>query len=91
MEYSVEYCVTFALVVIDVVHFKQIRRFDNELKYDFNDIDYCLHVKQENELMVVYNPEAIAFHDESATRKIDDKIGVSSELRYFKSKHKGVL
>lgn len=88
--FKIDKQVTFALVALNHQVIEMIGKLDENLPYDFNDIDYCIRcgmvVKQ-----VVYNPEAIAVHEESATRKIDDKISQVDDLKYFKAKYKELL
>jgi len=84
--FDTENCVTFALVAIDVAKYRELGGMDENLPYDFNDIDYCLRCKEVG-YKVLYNPMAKAIHHESVTRKIDDKCGVSEDIKYFRNKH----
>lgn len=83
-------CVTFALVALSKANMGLIGLLDEKLPYDFNDIDYCIRC---NSIMkqVVYNPEAVAIHEESATRKVDGKTSERDDLKYFKNKHERIL
>lgn len=83
-------CVTFALVAIDVKKYRLIGGIDEMLPHDFNDIDYCLRCKKSG-FNVLYNPQAVAIHRESETRKVDGKCGMIEETKYFKQKHKGLF
>jgi GT2 family glycosyltransferase len=63
--------VTFALVAIRRGLFGNIE-FDERFPYSYNDVDFCWQAKREKNRLL-YNPEAVAIHLESATRKYDKK------------------
>lgn len=81
--------VTFALVGVDIDKVLSVGGFDENLAYDFNDIDLCIRCMKEYD--VVFNPFAVAVHHESLTRITDGKCGVVEEITYFKNKHRELL
>lgn len=84
--YSNPSAVTFALAGVNLVAFRRIGGFEEALAYDFNDIDLCIRMRQAG-YDVLYVPECTATHLESATRKLDGKCGVSSDIEFFKKRH----
>lgn len=86
-DFNTECCVTFALVAIDTWKYKLLGGMDENLPYDFNDVDYCLRCKKAG-YRVLYNPQAEAIHHESVTRKTEGKCGVSADNEYFRNKHR---
>ncbi|MDO4343699.1 MAG: glycosyltransferase family 2 protein [Eubacteriales bacterium] len=63
--------VTAACMMVKRKVFEQAQGFDGELKVAFNDIDFCLRVR-ENGKLVVYNPFAELYHYESRSRGYED-------------------
>lgn len=63
--------VTAAAMMTKKSVFDSVNGFDEQLAVAFNDIDYCLRVRQKN-LLVVYNPYACFYHYESKSRGKDD-------------------
>ena len=51
--------------------FEAVNGFDEKLKVAFNDIDFCLRVREIGKL-VVYNPYAELYHYESKSRGLED-------------------
>ncbi len=59
--------VTGACMMVRRKVFDDVGGFDESLPVAFNDIDFCLRLRQRG-LLVVYTPQAILYHKESATR-----------------------
>ena len=51
--------------------FEELGGFDGELRVAFNDIDFCLRLRDSGRL-VVYNPYARMIHYESKSRGYED-------------------
>ncbi len=51
--------------------YEEVGGLDESFKVAFNDIDYCLKVRQAGKL-VVYNPYAELYHYESKSRGLED-------------------
>ena len=51
--------------------FEKVGGFSEELAVAFNDIDFCLKVRQAGKL-IVYNPYAELYHYESKSRGLED-------------------
>lgn len=62
---------TAACFMVKRQAFEQAGGFDEKLAVAFNDVDFCLRVRQAGYL-VVYNPDAQMYHDESKTRGYED-------------------
>ena len=62
--------VTAAVMLTKRDIFEQVHGFDEALAVAFNDVDFCLKVREINKL-VVYNPYAVFYHDESLSRGLD--------------------
>lgn len=60
--------VTAACMLVSHTLFRQIRGFDANLPVEYNDVDLCLRIRREGQ-RIVYAPEAVLYHYESATRK----------------------
>lgn len=60
--------VTGAVIATKLSIIKKIGYFNEKLKCDYNDIDFCLRL-QENGYRVVYNPFAQLYHFEGSTLK----------------------
>lgn len=60
--------VTAACLLISRALFRQIQGFDPTLPVEYNDVDLCLRIRREGH-RIVYAPEAVLYHYESATRK----------------------
>ncbi len=63
--------VTAACMMVKRSVFEELNGFDGLLKVAFNDIDFCLRVRQAGKL-VVYNPFAQLYHYESKSRGAED-------------------
>ena len=82
-EYS---AVTAACLMVNKTVFMEVGGMDTELKIAFNDVDFCLRVKEAG-YKIIYNPFSIWYHDESKTRGAEDtpeKIErFRGEIEYF--------
>lgn len=60
----------------------------------YNDIDYCLRLREAGYL-IVYTPYAAVYHHESASRahdlRPDQRARYESEIRYMRERHAGIL
>lgn len=65
--------VTAACMLTKKSLFDKVGGFTNELKVAFNDIDFCLKIRQLDKL-VVYNPYAEFYHYESKSRGLEDTV-----------------
>ncbi|MCD8081935.1 MAG: glycosyltransferase family 2 protein [Clostridiales bacterium] len=63
--------VTAACMMTKAELFRQVGGFTEELAVAFNDIDYCMKVRETGRL-VVYNPYAVMYHYESKSRGLED-------------------
>ncbi|MCD8122107.1 MAG: glycosyltransferase family 2 protein [Clostridiales bacterium] len=63
--------VTAACMMTRAELFRQVGGFTEELAVAFNDIDYCMKVRETGKL-VVYNPYAVMYHYESKSRGLED-------------------
>lgn len=63
--------VTAACMMVKRSVFEEVNGFDEKLKVAFNDIDFCLRVRETGKL-IVYNPYAELYHYESKSRGQDD-------------------
>lgn len=82
-EYS---AVTAACLMVKKSVYNTVGGMDVELKVAFNDVDFCLRVKEAGH-KIIYNPFAVWYHDESKTRGAEDtpeKIErFRGEIEYF--------
>lgn len=60
--------VTAACMLVPRPLFQQVRGFDSTLPVEYNDVDLCLRIRREGH-RIVYAPDAVLCHYESATRK----------------------
>lgn len=75
--------------------FFELKGFEEQLKVAFNDIDYCLRVREKNKL-VVFDPEVVLIHHESVSRGSDDvseekRQRFNSEVTFMKERWKRFL
>ena len=63
--------VTAACMLVPQTVFAQTGGFDEALSVAFNDVDLCLRIRETGHL-VVYDPYAVLYHDESRTRGAED-------------------
>ncbi|MBU3574774.1 glycosyltransferase family 2 protein [Polynucleobacter sp. UK-Mo-2m-Kol15] len=81
--------VTAACLVIRASIFKEVGGLDENLQIAFNDIDFCLRVREMG-YRNVWTPFAELYHHESATRGHEDtpekKVRFDSEVSYMKNR-----
>lgn len=81
--------VTAACMMVSKNVFDEVNGFDEDLAVAFNDIDFCLKVREIGKL-VVYNPNSEFYHYESKSRGKEDTkekvIRFKTEINKFKSK-----
>lgn len=86
--------VTAACMLVKRSVFEQVGGLEEKLKVAFNDVDFCLRVR-EKEYLVVYDPYAELYHYESKTRGAEDtkeKIRrFQTEIEYMRSHWIGLL
>jgi GT2 family glycosyltransferase len=87
--------VTFACAMTRRNVFEQLGGLnENELKIAFNDVDYCLRVREAGHL-IVYTPYALLHHYESKSRGYEDtpekQARFSNEVRYMQKRHAAIL
>lgn len=63
--------VTAACLMVKRTVFEEIDGFEEKLAVAFNDVDFCLRAREKGYL-VVYDPYAELYHDESKTRGAED-------------------
>jgi GT2 family glycosyltransferase len=67
---------------------------EDQLKIAFNDVDFCLRLR-EHGLLNVYTPYCEAYHHESVSRGVEDsseKIArFNAEVAYMKMRHASIL
>lgn len=86
--------VTAACMMTKKSVFEQVGGLSEELKVAFNDIDYCMKVRETGKL-VVYNPYAELYHYESKSRGLEDspekKERYYKEMEYFVKKWPDIM
>lgn len=86
--------VTAACMMVKHAVFEDVEGFTEQLAVAFNDVDFCLKVRQKGYL-VVYNPYAELVHYESRTRGAEDTEEkmrrFENECAYMKDKWKDIL
>ena len=74
--------------------FDEVNGFDENLSHAFNDVDYCLKIRERGYL-IVYTPYAELYHYESLSRGYEDspdkKRRFGNEIEYFQARWKEVL
>jgi GT2 family glycosyltransferase len=63
--------VTAACLLVKREAFEAVGGLDEQLKVAFNDIDFCLKVREKG-YRVIYNPYALLYHYESKSRGYED-------------------
>ncbi len=63
--------VTAACVLVDRKVYEEVGGLDEEYAVAFNDIDFCLRIREKGYL-IVYNPYAELYHYESKSRGLED-------------------
>ncbi len=86
--------VTGACMMTKKSIFEEIGGFDENMSHAFNDVDYCLKMREKGYL-VIYTPYAELHHHESLSRGYEvieeQKERFEKEIRYFKKKWENVL
>ena len=86
--------VTAACMVTRTEDFKSVGGLDEELSVAFNDIDYCMKLRERGKL-IVYNPYAECYHYESKSRGAEDtpekKLRFHREILLFGKRWERVL
>lgn len=83
------WAVTFGFVAIDADCYQSIR-LDENYPSDLNDMDFCLRAIKKG-WRVVYNPFAVAFHKESASRRESGHSNDPEGQKRFKRQYKKFL
>ena len=73
--------VTAACMMVKRQVFEEVQGFEEQLSVAFNDVDFCLRVR-EKEYLVVYNPYVELYHYESKSRGTEDS---KEKVRRFQS------
>lgn len=83
------YAVTAACLMTKRELYKKVQGLDEKFKVAFNDVDYCMKIRQLNKL-VIYTPYAKLYHYESKSRGYEDtpekKKRFDEEIELFKNK-----
>ncbi len=86
--------VTAACMMVDKKVFDEVGGLDERLRVAFNDVDFCMKVR-DKDYLVVYNPYAELYHYESKSRGQEDtpeKVArFAGEIDIFKSKWEAEL
>jgi len=86
--------VTGACLVIRKEIFEEVGGFSEKLRVAFNDIDFCLRVR-ESGYRNIWTPYAELYHHESATRGLENtgekQARFSKEVEYMKQRWGGLL
>lgn len=86
--------VTAACMMVDAKAYHAVGGFTEELAVAFNDVDFCLKLREEGKL-VVYVPEVEAYHYESKSRGAEDTPEKAKrfqgEIDYMREKWKKIL
>ncbi len=86
--------VTAACMMVDRRAWEAAGGFDENLAVAFNDIDFCLKVR-DNGYLVVYEPNVELYHYESKSRGYEDtpekQMRFQSEIDYMKARWKQIL
>jgi GT2 family glycosyltransferase len=86
--------VTAACLLTKRSVYEEVGGLEEDLKVAFNDVDFCLKVREKNYL-IVYNPNALLYHYESKSRGVDDTyekmIRFESEIEYMRKKWVDIL
>ena len=86
--------VTGACMMTKKAIFKEVGGFDEYLTHAFNDIDYCLRVREKGYL-IVFTPYAELYHHESISRGYENnpekRARLENEKEYFRSRWKAII
>lgn len=91
MDYS---AVTAALMMVKKEVYEQVHGFEEELSVAFNDVDFCLRVRELGYL-IVYDPLVEAYHYESKSRGAEDspeKVArFQTEIEFMRNRWENLL
>lgn len=91
MNYS---AVTAALLMVKKEVYDKVNGFEEELSVAFNDVDFCLRVREAGYL-IVYDPRVEAYHYESKSRGAEDspeKVArFQSEIEFMRNRWETLL
>ena len=79
--------VTFACAMMRREVFEEVGGLNESLPFNYNDVDFCLRIKEKGYL-IVYTPYSILIHHESVTRVSEV---TEYEANYMKSRWKRVI
>lgn len=83
--------VTAACMMVKRTVFEEVSGFTEELAVAFNDVDFCLKVREKGYL-IVYNPHVELYHHESRTRGPEDTkekiVRFQGEIAYMQKRWK---
>lgn len=86
--------VTAACLMVKRQAFEKIGGFEEKLAVAFNDVDFCLRVREAGYL-VVYNPYVEMYHFESKSRGAEDteekRRRFQTEIEYMRCRWQGIL
>ena len=86
--------VTAACMMVRKEVFEDVGGFDENLTVAFNDVDFCLKIR-EKDYLIVYTPYAELYHYESLSRGYDDKPEKKArflkEVEYVRAKWEHVI
>ncbi|MDY5776163.1 MAG: glycosyltransferase family 2 protein, partial [Lachnospiraceae bacterium] len=86
--------VTAACMMTKKSVFEEVNGLDEELIVAFNDIDYCLRVRETGKL-VIFNPHAELYHYESKSRGLENSAEkverFNREVAFFTKRWEGIL
>ncbi len=87
-------CVTAALLLVTKEAFNSVNGMDEEFKVAFNDVDFCLMIRDKG-YEVLFTPYSMAYHHESKSRGNDKdkekKERFEGERQRLKAKHPDLL
>ncbi len=76
--------VTAACMMTKKAVYEEVGGFSEDFPVAFNDVDYCLKVRDTGRL-VVMDPYAVLYHYESVSRGLDDdKVSIDKQIRFHK-------
>ena len=87
--------VTAACMMFKKNIFNLVGKFEEGLAVNFNDVDFCLKIREKG-LLVVYNPIIVGYHYESKSRGVDTeteekRINFNKEYNMFTNKWKEII
>ena len=87
--------VTAACLMVKTALYRTLNGLnENDLKIAFNDVDFCLRIREKNYLNV-YTPYATAYHHESLSRGLEDTTEkqkrFNSEVKYMLKRHQKMI